>query len=198
MKKLLIGSVALLVVGLLTVVGFALLGPQGVLAEEEPTEDATEYRFGPLDEVLDELIAEDVIDESQADAIRERMAGRMPHGGMHFRIDGFGGLPEGFTPPPGAPGTDEFEEWMDQMHGFMDEGGHMFRLDPSEVPFGGHGFRGHGFGGHGFMDFDADDLQQHIDQLEEYFGGELPEHVQDMIEHMQGQLSDTVESSFDA
>lgn len=193
MKKLLIGSVALLAVALLTVAGFGLLGPRGVLAQEEPADETTEYRFGPLDEVLDELVAEDVIDESQADAIRERMAGRMPHGGMHFRIDGFGAVPEGFTPPHGFPGTEEFEQWMDQMHEFMDESGHMFRPDPSDVPFRGHGFRGHGF-----MDFNADDLQQHIDQLEEYFGGDLPEHVQDMIEHMQEQLTDTVESSFDA
>ncbi len=189
MKKLLIASIVLLTIGLLTFIGFGLLGPKGVLAEEPPDEVTNDYHFGPLDEVLDELVTEEVIEQSQADAIRDRMADKMPHG-MHFRIEGFGDLRGRFVPPQGA---EEFQEWMDRMHDFMGEGGHMFRLDPSQTPIPGHGF-----GGHGFMDFDAEELQQHIEELEQYFGGELPEHVQDMIEHIQERLGDTVESSFNA
>ena len=149
MRKLLIGSIALLTAGVLAVAGVALLGPDGAVAQEtDETDTITEHRFIPLDEALDELVKENVIDTEQADAIRQRMSEKMA-GGFHFegdhgpmgfgfmgdgfRMDGFmDELPEGVTAPPGPPGTPEFEAWLDEMTELMGDdffGGHMFPFD---------------------------------------------------------------------
>jgi hypothetical protein len=208
MKRFLIGSVALITVGVLAVVGFALLGPDGALAQDSDDGDIiTKYRFGPLDEVLDELIEEGVIDGGQADAIRERMSEKMPalRDGFHFRMDGFlDELPEGLTAPPGRPGSPEFDSWLDEMQELLGDdfqGGRMFRFDgefPEGGPFHfrGPGRMGPGMMGDGFHQFgDLGDLDQHIAEMEEFFGGELPEHMQDMLDYLNDQLE---EASIDA
>ena len=176
MKKLLFGSIALLAIGIVGAAAFALLGPDGAVAQEsEQTETATEYRFGPLDDVLDELVAEDVLESVEADAVRRRLAEKMTEGfrfdGEHrwgpmgfgfmgdgFHMDGFTGeLPDGVTAPPGLPGTPEFETWLDEMTELMGDdffGGHMFRSD-GDLPDGeffrhGPGRMGPGMMGDGF------------------------------------------------
>lgn len=217
MRKLLIGSIALLSAGLLAVAGFALLGPDGAQAQEK-SEPSSEYRFTPLDEVLDELVDEKVIDTEQADAIRQRMGDRMaggfrfegegPHGPMGFGF--MEGLPEGFTPPSGPPGTPEFDAWLDEMKSLMGDdffGGHMFGFD-GDLPEGGFfdhgpGRMGPGMMGDGFHhlgDMNIEDLQGFIDDMAQRFGGEVPDHVQDMIDHLREQISETsgAETSFDA
>ena len=210
MRRIMIASVSLLAVGILAVVGIVLLGPDGAVAQEEPNDDSvTGFHFSPLDEVLDELVDEDVIDTEQADAIRARMGEHMkertPFLGddFHFRMERFAeGLPEGLTPPPGPPGTDEFDAWLDEMQELLGDdffGGHMFKFDrdlPEDgfLPFGGHGFRGPGMMGDGFRQFhhfgDLDDLEGFVDELTERFGTELPEHLQDMIDRLQDTVSE--------
>ena len=210
MRRILIASVSLLAVGILAVVGIVLLGPDGAVAQEEPNDDSVAaFHFSPLDEVLDELVAEDVIDGEQADAIRERMGEHMKErtpflaDGFHFGMERFADrLPEGLTPPPGPPGTDEFNVWLDEMRGLLGDdffGGHMFKFDrdlPEErfLPFGGHGFRGPGMMGDGFREFhhfgDLDDLEGFVDELTERFGTELPEHLQDMIDRLRDTVSE--------
>ena len=217
MKRFLIGSAALLTAGSLAVAGFALLGPDGALAQEtDSSNTATEYRFGPLDDVLDELVAEKMIDGGQADAIRQRMADKMPSmtNGGHSHVEGFlDGLPEGVTAPPGPPGTPEFDAWLDEMQALLGDdffGGHMFRFD-GEVPDDGFfrhgpgrmgpGMMGDGFHQfQGFGDFGTEDLQGFIDEMTDQFGGEFPEHMQDMLDQLQEQLSgvEGAETNFDA
>ena len=220
MRKLLIGSIALLTAGVLAVAGVALLGPDGAVAQEtDETDTITEHRFIPLDEALDELVKENVIDTEQADAIRQRMSEKMA-GGFHFegdhgpmgfgfmgdgfRMDGFmDELPEGVTAPPGPPGTPEFEAWLDEMTELMGDdffGGHMFRFDddrPGDGTFRhGPGSMGPGMMGEGFRqfpgfgDFNSDDLQGFIDEMTDRLDGEIPEHMQDMIDHLREQMSD--------
>ena len=219
MKKLLIGSIALLTAGVLAVAGIAFLGPDGALAQEtDETNTITEHRFTPLDEALDELVSEKVIDSEQADAIRQRLSEKMA-GGFHFKGDGPRGpmgfgfmgdgfrmdgfldrLPEGVTAPPGPPGTPEFDAWLDQMTELMGDdffGGHMFRSDGDLRGDGsfhhGPGRMGPGMMGDGFRgfgDFNVDDLQGFIDEMTDRFGGEIPEHMQDMIDHLREQMSD--------
>jgi len=199
MKKLLIGSIALLSAGLLTLAGFVLLGPDDAEAQEIDEPDIiTEHHFGPLDEVLDELVDEKVIDTEQADAIRRRMSEKMA-GGFHFegdhgpmgfgfmgdgfRMDGFlDELPEGLTPPPGPPGTPEFDAWLDEMKELMGDdffGGHMFRFD-GDTPKDGFFHHGPGRMGpdmmgdgfhrfQGFGDLSIDDLQGFIDEMTDRF-----------------------------
>ncbi|MDF1597199.1 MAG: hypothetical protein P1T08_14060 [Acidimicrobiia bacterium] len=207
MKKILIGSMAVIITAALALGGFALLGPDGALAQESDGSDTvTKYRFAPLDEVLDELVNEKVIDSSQADAIRERMSQKMPSGAdrFHFRMEGFlDELPDGVTAPPGPPGTPEFDTWLEEMQGLLGEdffGGHMFEFDgvipEGGFPFGGRGHMGPGMMGegfhqfHGFGDFNAEDLQGMIDQITEQFGVEVPPQMQDMIDRLREQLSD--------
>jgi hypothetical protein len=217
MKRLLVVSIAVLAVGVAAAAGFALLGPDGALAQDSDEPDAAvEHHFGPLDDVLDELVDEGVLEADQANAVRKRMAEKMPaiEDGFHFRMKGFGDhLPEGFEPPPGLPGTPEFEEWLDGLRESLGDdffGGHMFRFD-GERPDGeffhhgpgrmGPGMMGDGFHGfHGFGDFNFEDLEGFMDDMVERFGGELPEHMQDMLDHLQDKLSgvDGAESSFDA
>jgi hypothetical protein len=216
MRRILIASVSLLAVGILAVVGIMLLGPDGAVAQEQSDDEAAiAFHFSPLDEVLDELVDEDVIDTDQANAIRERMSERMPifGDGFHFGMERFtDGLPEGLTPPPGPPGTDEFDAWLEEMRGLMGDdffGGHMFRFDgdlPEDgfFPFGGGGHRGPGMMGDGFREFHGfdgiDDLEGFIDEMTERFGTELPEHMQDMIDHLTDELSevDGASTSLDA
>jgi hypothetical protein len=217
MKKLLVVSIAVLAVGVLAAAGFAFLGPDGALAQDSDEPDvAVEHHFGPLDDVLNDLVDEGVLEADQADAVRRRMAERMPaiEDGFHFRMKGFGDLlPEGFEPPPGLPGTPEFEEWLDGMRESLGDdffGGHMFRFD-GDLPDGeffhhgpgrmGPGMMGDGFPEfHGFGDFNFDDLQGFMDDMVERFGGELPEHMQDMLDRLQDELSgvDGAETSLDA
>lgn len=217
MKKILIGSMAVITTAALALGGFALLGPDGALAQEsEGPDTVTKYRFSPLDEVLDELVDEKVIDSSQADAIRERMSQKMPSGTdrFHFRMQGFlDELPDGVTAPPGPPGTPEFDAWLEEMQGLLGDdffGGHMFDfhgvIPEGGFPFGGGGHMGPGMMGegfhqfHGFGDFSAEDLQGMIDQMTEQFGGEIPEPMRDMIDRLQEQLPDVegAESSLGA
>lgn len=206
MKKLLIGSIALLSAGLLAVAGFALLGPDGAQAQEDEGSSG-EYRFTPLDEVLDELVGEEVIDSKQADAIRQRMSDKMaggfgfdgngPHGPMGFGF--MHELPEGMTPPPGPPGTPEFDAWLDEMSSLMGDdffGGHMFDGGNPEGGFfrHGHGHMGPGLMGdglHHFGDMNIEDLQGFIDEMTQRFGGEVPDHVKEMIDYLRDQISET-------
>ena len=147
MKKILIGSLAALAVAALMIAGIAWLGPEGALAEDsDGTDILTDHRFSPLDEVLDELVDEDVIGRDQAEAIRERMSERMPAfgDGFHFRMERFA---DGLTPPPGPPGTDEFDTWLEEMQESLGDdffGGHMFQFD-GRLPGDGFHFRMDGF-----------------------------------------------------
>ena len=157
-----------------------------------------------------------MIDGGQADAIRQRMADKMPSmtNGGHSHLEGFlDGLPEGVTAPPGPPGTPEFDAWLDEMQALLGDdffGGHMFRFD-GEVPDDGFfrhgpgrmgpGMMGDGFHQfQGFGDFGTEDLQGFIDEVTDQFGFEFPEHMQDMLYQLQEQLSgvEGAETNFDA
>jgi hypothetical protein len=214
MKKLLLGSIALLAIGIIAVAAVALLGPDGAEAQEsEQAETGVEHRFGPLDDVLDELVAEDVLDSGQADAVRRRLGDKMAEGfhfggvlprgpkgfgfmGDGFHMDRFGGeLPEGVTAPPGPPGTPEFETWLDEMTELMGDeffGGHMFRFDgdlPDDGFFRhgpgrmGPGMMGDGFGG--LRGFGDFD----IDDLQGF--------VDDMVERFGGEIPEHMQDMLD-
>jgi len=214
MKKLLFGSIAMLVIGIVGVAAFALLGPDGAVAQEsEQAETNTEYRFGPLDDVLDELVAEGVLESDEADAVRRRLGERMSEGfrfdGEHpwgpmgfgfmgdgFHMDGFTGeLPDGVTAPPGPPGTPEFETWLDEMTELMGDdffGGHMFRFD-GDLPDGeffrhGPGRMGPGMMGDGFPEFHGfGDFN--IDDLQGF--------MDDMVERFGGEIPDHMQDMLD-
>lgn len=249
MKKLLIGSIALLTIAVLAIVGIALLGPDGAVAQESDTEDVAKLRFSPLDEALDELVEEGILEEDQANAVRQRFDEKMPAFGKGFRFH-MEDLPDGLTLPPGPPGSEEFDAWLDQMRDLLGEDfldGHMFRFDEEGgFPFFGrrgpgmmgdgdwmHGFglpdgvtlppgppgteefdawleemhdlmgeeaAPHGWffgGGDHFRHFDLEDLDDHMAELEDLFGGEIPGHIQDMIDGMR-EIAEGVESGFDA
>lgn len=127
-------------------------------AEGDAESESSQSRSGVIEDVLDELVADDVITRDQADAvsdaIRERLGDRLL--GDHFRFHG----------PHGLPHFEEFPD-MDRLRERLHELDELPELDELRERFGDFRFELRGLGAHleAILDVLGGDLEAIIEGL---------------------------------